>query len=919
MNRLRSLYPILAICSITASVGAAGQSANPRSRILLDAGWRFHVASNIALKNAVSITRWRWRGAGDARPKSASGATEDSSGSGWTDAAIDQDVFQGRAGFAWFQAELPSIAGPGRIVQFGSVDDNATVFLNGKMLRQHEGWSDPFDVPLDSAWNKSGRNLLALLVENTAGPGGIYRSVLLGTDRPLTSGHPSRPGFDDRRWRIVHLPHDFVVEQKFSPLADVNHGSLPTPTAWYRKTFTLPAAARGKSVWIDFEGIYRNAAVYLNGDLLTIHPSGYTGFRCDISNKARFGAANVLAVFVDPRHHEGWWYEGGGIYRHVWLNIANPVHVAPWSTFVTSKLPEPAPGAKAAAATVTVRTTVVGKGGSGTLVATILGPNGAAVAQKRQPIRLAGPADLKESFVVRNPALWSLERPNLYRLRLEIRSARGPIDAEETRFGIRTIRFDKDKGFYLNGKHVKIQGVCNHQDFAGVGIAVPDSLEAYRVRRLKELGVNGWRMSHNPPTPSLLDACDRLGMLVMDENRHLGDTILDHTPAGTPFSDLHDLRDLILRDRNHPCVIMWSMCNEEGLQATPEGARIFKAMMNVVHKYDTTRPISCAMNGGWLEDGIARVEDLVGVNYSYDMYDPVRRRYPNKPMFGSETASTCTARGVYADDPDHLWVSSYNLTDGSWQPVAERQYMAGSFDWTGFDYKGEPTPYGWPEINSNFGIMDICGFPKDNYYYLQSWWTDRPVIHLMPHWNWPGKEGQPIRVVCFSNAARVELFWNDTSLGAQDMPRVGHLEWMVNYVPGRLYARGYARDGSVVSSTTVWTSGAPARLRLKTDRMTLSADGEDVQPVAVEVLDEQGRIVPTAMSRIAFKVTGAGFVAGVGNGNPSDHDPDKAGSRCAFNGLAMVVVGASDHPGPIRLRATSPGLAPTEITLTAVK
>jgi beta-galactosidase len=321
------------------------------------------------------------------------------------------------------------------------------------------------------------------------------------------------------------------------------------------------------------------------------------------------------------------------------------------------------------------------------------------------------------------------------------------------------------------------------------------------------------------------------------------------------------------------------------------------------------------MNGGWLEDGIAGVEDLLGVNYSYWVYDRAHAQYPHKPMFGSETASTVTARGVYADDREHAWVSSYNLTDGSWEPVGSRPFIAGSFAWTGFDYKGEPSPFGWPEINSNFGILDMCGFPKDNYYYLQSWWTDQPVLHLMPHWNWKGKEGSEIRVVCFSNASRVELFLNGQSLGTKDMPRLGHIEWKVAYAPGTLSAVGYDAQGGRVSSTKVVTTGAPASLRLSTDRTVLAADGEDVQPVKVEVLDAQGNVVPTADDLVSFAVTGAGHVAGVGNGNPSDHDPDKASYRHAFNGLCMVVVGAGEKAGSITVVATSPGLKPARLLL----
>jgi beta-galactosidase len=336
----------------------------------------------------------------------------------------------------------------------------------------------------------------------------------------------------------------------------------------------------------------------------------------------------------------------------------------------------------------------------------------------------------------------------------------------------------------------------------------------------------------------------------------------------------------------------------------------------VVHRYDTTRPITCAMNGGWFGPGFRTVEDLMGVNYNPEVYARFHRSYPRMPLYASETASTLTTRGVYANDRAHAWVSSYNMTDDTWQPVAV-PFVAGSFPWTGFDYKGEPTPYGWPDINSNFGIMDMCGFPKDNYYYYQSWWKTQPIVHLMPHWNWPGKEGQAIRVIAFSNCDRVELFLNGQSQGAKEMPRNGHLEWTVRYAPGRLTAKGY-ESSAVAATDTVETTGAPAALRLRTDRTTLAADGEDLTPVEVDVVDARGRLVPTAENRVTFSVTGAGHVAGVGNGNPSDHDPDKVGFRRAFNGKCMVIVGAGERPGSIRLMATSPGLRPAVLGLQAV-
>jgi len=546
-----------------------------------------------------------------------------------------------------------------------------------------------------------------------------------------------------------------------------------------------------------------------------------------------------------------------------------------------------------------------------TLVSEIVDRDTRVVASMESSKTIA--AGKSETFLqnaaVAQPRLWSIRTPNLYKVVTTVKQGGRVLDSQQTRFGIRAIRFDAEKGLILNGEPVKIQGVCNHQDFAGVGVAVPDTLEAWRVRKMKEMGANAWRMSHNPPNPELLDACDQEGMLVMDENRKLGDS----------DEILAQVASMVLRDRNHPSIIMWSMCNEEGRQGTPQGARQFAAMKEVVRKHDKTRLVSSAMNGGWLEPvGLANVEDMVGVNYYPDKYDAIHKAHPGKPMFASETASTLTTRGEYANNRRRTFVSSYNMTDSSWAPVAERDFVAGSFVWTGFDYKGEPTPYRWPCISSHFGIIDSCGFPKDNYYYYQSWWKTDPIVHIMPHWNWPRREGQEIKVVVFSNCEKVELSLNGRSLGTRPMRRNGHLEWNVKYAAGVLEAKGI-NQGRPAAADKVETTGEPAALRLKTDRDVLTADSEDLAVVEVDVVDREGRIVPTAGNRVSFGVDGAGRVAGVGNGDPGDHDPDKGLSRRAFNGKCMVLVGTGDRSGPIVLSATADGLTPATLKLKAVQ
>ncbi len=899
-------------------MGLAPAHAAGTRRVLLDAGWRFHrgeVPGTQIRLSGLPVKQWRWvadaNGPNDADKMAAPGL--DTAGGDWKDARTGDDTFRGRIGFSWYRTVLPETSAAAPMLHFDGVDDNATVYLNGQRLIHHTGWDEPFDVPLKPAWRAGGRNVLAVLVENTAGMGGITAPVFLQEKRGYEAVGPALPGFDDHDWRTVHLPHDFIVEGKFDPKADRNHGYLPTTTGWYRNTFDLPASDKGQSLWLDFEGIYRDSLVWLNGHFLGRHASGYTSFHYDITQAANYGGQNVLAVHVDPRHFEGWWYEGGGIYRHVWLNVANPLHVAPWGTFVTAKLAEPSADGEVGPATLHIETTLVNANASGkaaTLVSKALDDGGEVAGTSSIPVRLAAGERLefRQEIVVRQPRLWSLEMPHLYHLVTTIEEDGQPVDTVQTPFGIRTIRFDANKGFFLNGKHVKIQGTCNHQDFAGLGIAVPDTLEYWRVEKLKEMGANAWRMSHNPPTPSLLDACDRLGMLVMDENRHLGDSP----------ENLAEVANMVQRDRNHPSIIMWSMCNEQPQARTEAGGRVFAAMRATVLKYDETRPVSCAMNSGWFGNGFTDVEDLMGVNYNTQVYDRFHHEHPNMPMFASETASTTTTRGEYANNRQKAYVTSYHTTDGSWRPVGERPFMAGSFVWTGFDYKGEPTPYNWPSINSHFGIMDICGFPKDNYYYYLSWWKHEPIVHLMPHWNWPGREGQTIKVIAFSNCPRVELFLNGQSLGAKEVPRYGHLEWNVKYAPGTLEAKGYDASGAAIATDSDETTGAPASLRLTTSRTTLNADAEDLIPVEVDVLDAQGRIVPTADNLVTFEVSGAGHVAGVGNGDAGDHDPDKASYRHAFNGKCLVIVGAGNETGSIQLTATSAGLQSATLDLQAL-
>ena len=734
-------------------------------------------------------------------------------------------------------------------------------------------------------------------------------------------------GFDDRLWRVVDLPHDFVVEGAFDDIHNMDHGYLPHNAGWYRKSFDVPAEDLGQRIYLEFDGVARDSTVWLNGHLLGSQPSGYTSFRYDVTDVIEYGRANTLAVRVDARSFEGWWYEGGGIYRHVWLVKVNPLHVAPWGVFVECK-PASQDG-NLEVWDVVIHTEVTNANAEEArcrIESMIVDADGNAIARSQSSKTLPAGAttEVTQTVSVVHPRLWSVDAPNLYRVLTTIKASEIPgvsgnprnlkvVDAVETTFGFRAIRFDADQGFFLNGQPLKLRGTCNHQDHAGVGVALPDRLHEYRIERLKEMGSNAYRCAHNPPAPELLDACDRLGMLVMDEVRHM-----DSTPQG-----LFELESLVRRDRNHPSVILWSLGNEEPIQGSDVGGRIVQSMKNLARKLDPTRPVTIAMNGAW-GSPVTQIVDVQGCNYNIGLYDSFREENPHKPALAAEHASTVCTRGIYRNDANRGYVNAYDQnhpewahrTEVAWKSVAERPWMAGTFVWTGFDYRGEPTPYRWPCINSHFGILDTCGFPKDNYYYYQSWWTDHAVLHLLPHWNHPEPEGEMIDVWCHSNCDMVELIVNGVSYGATAMPRNSHLEWAVPYEPGVIAAKGF-KAGRQVAYVERRTTGAPAKIALHPDRDAIRADGEDVAIVNVSVRDANGLVVPTASDVIRFAVSGPGVILGVGNGDPSCHEPDKAEQRSAFNGWCQVIVQAKREPGNIVLWAEADELQPTQVTIKA--
>ncbi len=774
---------------------------------------------------------------------------------------------------------------------------------------------------------------------------------------------PALPEYDASAWRALDLPHDWAVKLPFVEAEELkDHGYKPlgrnfpaTSIGWYRRVFTLPESDRGRRLVLDFDGVYRDCIVALNGQYLGRNLSGYAPFRFDITDMVSFGRPNALVVRADATQREGWFYEGAGIYRHVWLTRCHPLHIPAGSTFVRADVhglePEAqAQGARRQGAGTTIAAITVGSEIANDsddplpchVTAEVVAPSGRTVATARSAIETV-PAWERRPVTLRlnvpRPELWSVEAPRLYRLVLTVHlggtrggtvngasvsgASGGTVDREETPFGIRTMRFDADRGFFLNGRRVELKGTCNHQDHAGVGAAVPDALQGWRVRRLQAFGVNAYRTSHNPPTPELLDACDALGMLVLDENR-----LFEPDEEG-----LGQLERMVRRDRNHPCIFAWSLANEEWrVQGDERGARIAAPLKRLVRRLDPTRPVTCAMNGGW-GSPLTELMDVQGFNYGNrrepaNDEDAMRRRFPAKPMMGTEVASTVSTRGIYVTDAARGYLSAYDVNtppwgataEGWWTRYAARPWLAGGFVWTGFDYRGEPTPYGWPCVNSHFGILDTCGFPKDVAYYYKAWWGTEPVLHLFPHWNWgtAGPVGRgtggPVEVWCFTNLDRVELVLNGRSLGAKDVPRNGHVAWTVPFEPGTLEARGFR--GTQLELTAVRrTSGPAARLALVADAHPLRADGEDACVVTAEVRDADERKVPTAGDAVTFRVTGAARLIGVGNGDPSCHESDKGETRSAFGGSCCAILQAGREAGEARVEASAPGLQGATLVL----
>jgi len=738
--------------------------------------------------------------------------------------------------------------------------------------------------------------------------------------------------FDDSDWAPVNVPHDWVTDLPYAPPpapasnegsdAGAAHGfkaigrDYPqNSVGWYRLTLPITPDDKARRVRLEFDGVFRDARVFVNGYAVAEIASGYAPFGVDITDFLDPDGPNQLALRVDASLGEGWFYEGAGIYRPVWLVKTNPVHVPQWGVFVRSEVDSGGALVQIDAEVTAMQDTPV----TATLRHRLLDSSGHVVAQTTtQAIPVAGHATGTATATTRItvPQLWSIETPHLYRCETDLLVDGTAIDRVETAFGIRTIRFDAARGFFLNGKPVKLLGTCNHQDHAGVGSAIPDRLHAWRVEQLQSMGSNAWRASHNPPASALLDACDAKGMLMVNEAR------LNTTSA----EGLDELTRMVKRDRNHPCIIAWSVGNEEPHQGTSRGARISAGLRRQVLALDPTRPITQAFDNGF-ETGASRVVDVIGFNYRTDKIPAFHAKFPDQPVMGTETGSTVSTRGAYANDAAGHVVRAYDTefpwwasTAESWWKIADANpYIAGGFIWTGFDYRGEPTPYSaWPSISSYFGVLDLCGFPKDNYwYYRANWRRDEPLVHLLPHWTWSGREGQPIEIWAYSNCDEVELLVNGRSAGRKAMERNGHCLWTVPYAPGRIEAIGYTK-GKRVARDRQETAGPAAAVRLTADRLRISADGRDLAMLTARIVDRAGRTVPDAADAVTID-TGNGLrLLGTGNGDPTCIVPDHAATRPAFHGLMQAIVQSDGTSGSFRVSASAPGLKGEGIAVLAL-
>ncbi|WP_419194738.1 glycoside hydrolase family 2 TIM barrel-domain containing protein [Novipirellula herctigrandis] len=787
-------------------------------------------------------------------------------------------------------------------------------------------------------------------------------------------GGAEAPQFDDRSWQPVTLPHDWAIAGPFEPKYNARNGGLPFHgTGWYRKRFSLPTDAKGKAISVAFDGAMYNAHVYINGKFLGNRPFGYVGFQFDLSEHLKFGEgeSNVIAVKMSPEDLSTRWYPGAGIYRNTWLEINDPIHVGQWGTYVTT------PEITDSYAKVAVRTTIENSSDNAsnpTIVTSVLDEKGKVVAETSGELAVDGRsiADLNQHLKVSNPIRWDVENPYRYQVRTEVLLSGKVVDTYTTPLGIRTIEYSANKGFLLNGIHVPIQGVCLHHDNGPLGAISNRRAIERKLQIMKSMGVNSVRTSHNPPSPELVESADQLGILLQVEAFDVWKIHKQMVAKSYNlyFDEWHerDVRDMIRQHRNNPSVIMWSIGNEIMEQGAKDGGKVARKLTEIAHDEDPSRLVAAGFNNpvGAIKNGLADEVDIIGLNYKPLMYESVHKEHPDWLLLASETSSVTSTRGVYHfpiekyKTHDSRHVTSYDLIGPPWAypPDVEFEYLSrnpfvmGEYVWTGFDYLGEPTPYGgkdhsgdgywnadWPVRSSSFGAVDLSGFPKDRYYLYQSQWTKEPMVHVLPHWNWENKAGETIPVYAYTNAEEVELFVNGKSMGKKkkgidkadihvdflrwdtegEKDKVWkspfRLGWDVEYEPGSIKVVAYT-DGEVVAEKEIKTAGPPAKIHLVPDRKEIQADGQDLSYVSVLIEDKDGNLCPNAENLVRFFVDGAGEIAAVGNGNSSTVELFNVDYRRAFYGKAMLIVRSkAGEKGEIHIRAYSDRLAEAKLKI----
>ena len=752
-----------------------------------------------------------------------------------------------------------------------------------------------------------------IVMPEVKGHGESYMNAKAGS-----AGGAAATEYDDSGWRELNLPHDWAVEGPFDPNANISQGYRPRGASWYRRYLRVDTSERGRHFELQFDAIATHSTVWVNGNVVNRNWSGYNSSYIDITPYLRYGdAMNTIAIRADANPMEGWWYEGAGMYRHAWLVKTNPVHIITDGVHATPRqLDEKLDGNWQIPVEVTLDNSSKQAADVSVEVA-VFDPQGKQIAKQSKTVTVPvlAQATTQIPISISAPALWSIEKTNLYRVTTQVVQNGKKVDETSLNTGFRSIRFDASQGFFLNNQHVKLKGVCIHQDHAGVGVAVPDSILEYRLRRLKELGVNAIRFSHNAPASEMLDLVDRMGFVVMDENRNFN-----------PSPDyMKQLEWMVRRDRHHPGVILWSVFNEEPVQGSEVGYEMVRRMSAVVKSLDDTRPVTAAMNGGFFSElNVSHAVDVLGANYQVPDYDRFHKARPDVPFTSSEDTSAFMTRGEYTTDKSKNLIASYdddfaqwgNSHRDAWEAIDTRDYVAGGFVWTGFDYRGEPTPNEWPSVSSVFGIMDLNGFPKDAYYIHQvQWIKDRPLVYLAPHWNWAGKEGTEIRVMVMANVERVRLVLNGRDLGEQKVDNYRMNYFKVNYEPGKLEAIGFNGDKEVARAV-VETTGKAVALELIPDRKTLAGDGRDAMPITVRALDAKGRAVPIDNSEVTFDISGAGKSIGHGNGNPNSHEDEKGKTRQLFNGLAQLIVQSNfESKGSVKVTASAPGLKTASVSI----